>query len=307
MSLYNQEYNKDNVILRYILVALLADLKNEVYYYNRIDEDNYKKIEIPFYYSLTGNERFLTDNFLYDTKDNGKAKGDYEIVPRGVLQMSSMSISMENMTNKYVRSELVKEIEGELKTFNFETKFLPIDITIDATIVCSSNLELLKATESIISKLHRSTVYQVDLGMFRVEAIYKVPNDYSQEKLFEFSFDDKKEFKITFPIEVQTFMPVFQSGILLSEIDELIEKVGSGVGMIRDGKIKFGGTFNSFNTTINNIDIAPTESIKSNQPGSVNSSPTQGKIYSVDELTYTNPNTEFDKSKSWRNTNLGDK
>ena len=54
MSAYNQEFNKDNTILRYIIVALLAELKDKVYYYNQIDEDTLKKIPVPFFYSITG-------------------------------------------------------------------------------------------------------------------------------------------------------------------------------------------------------------------------------------------------------------
>ena len=34
MSAYNQEFNKDNTILRYIIVALLAELKDKVYDYH---------------------------------------------------------------------------------------------------------------------------------------------------------------------------------------------------------------------------------------------------------------------------------
>ena len=37
MSAYNQEFNYDNTIIRYIIVALLAELKDKVYYYNQID------------------------------------------------------------------------------------------------------------------------------------------------------------------------------------------------------------------------------------------------------------------------------
>ena len=65
MSAYNQEFNKDNTILRYIIVALLAELKDKVYYYNQIDEDTLKKIPVPFFYSITGDGRFLMDNFLW--------------------------------------------------------------------------------------------------------------------------------------------------------------------------------------------------------------------------------------------------
>ena len=92
MSSYNQEFNKDNTILRYIIVSLLAELKDKTYFYNRIDEDTLSKVNIPFYYSVTGGERFLTDNFLYKPIDEGYAIGDYEVVPRGVIQLDSVSI-----------------------------------------------------------------------------------------------------------------------------------------------------------------------------------------------------------------------
>ena len=80
---------------------------------------------------------------------------------------------------------------------------------------------MLKVTESIMSKLYKATFFQIDLGMMRVQASLEVPEDYSQERLFEYAFNDKKEFNVTFPIEVKTFMPVFENGILLSEIIEM--------------------------------------------------------------------------------------
>ena len=89
MSLYNQEYNKDTIVLRYIIVATLAELKSQLYYYNLVNDEGVK-VEIPFYYSTTGEERFLQDNFVYDTVDQGKAIGDYETVPRGVLQLQGL-------------------------------------------------------------------------------------------------------------------------------------------------------------------------------------------------------------------------
>jgi hypothetical protein len=303
MSVYNQEYNQDNVVLRYILVALLADLKNSVYIYNQIDEDTVKKIDIPFYYSVTGNERFLLDTFLFSAEENGKAIGDYELVPRGVALMSSLAIDSGSMTNKFVRAEFVKTIDsGELKTFNLETNFLPLTMTFDMTVVCSNNLEMLKVTESVISKLYKSNFYQVDLGMFRVEASYQVPEDYSQEKLFEFSIDDKKEFKVTFPIEVQSFIPVFEYGILLPEINELIEgNTDIGVGLYRNGAIRFGGIYQEFDTSINDIELSPDRSLESNKANSFNDTPSRGKVYSINELTSKAIDKESPGSKAWRN------
>jgi len=309
MSSYNIETNKDNTILRYVIVATLAELRNKVFYYNRIDEDTLLKINVPFYYSVTGNERFLLDNFLYDAIDNDKAIGDYEVVPRGVLKLSSLSINPGNQTNKFIKGEFVREVSGVLKTFSLDTSFLPLDISFDVTVVCSNNLEMLKVTESIISKLYKTTTYNVDLGMFRVQAGMAVPEDYAQEKLFEFGLNDKKEFSVTFPIEIQSFIPVFEHGVLLSEIDELTKNVDPnrpGVGMIRSNSngelgVYFGGIFQKFEYTIDDIRKAPDRNMFSNR-GYVNpDSIITGEVFLENETDSSQIEPESPDSKEYRN------
>ena len=264
MSAYNQEFNKDNTILRYIIVALLAELKDKVYYYNQVDEDNIKKISVPFYYSITGDGRFLMDNFLFDAEAKGKAIGDYEVVPRGIIQLTGISIDSGSQTNKFARSEFVQEWEGVLKTFSMETNFLPLNMSFDCTVVCSSNLEMLKVTESLMSKIYKNTLFQIDLGMMRVAGTFAVPEDYAQNRLFEFQLNDKKEWSVTFPIEVQSFMPVFESGILIPEVSLMTRAAikanpnAQGVGMLRSGSsnelgIFFGGIFQKFEYTSESI------------------------------------------------------
>jgi hypothetical protein len=260
MSAYNQEYNKDNTILRYMIVALLAELKDKVYYYNQIDEDTLKKIPVPFFYSITGDGRFLMDNFLYDAEAKGKAIGDYETVPRGIIQLTGISIDSGNQTNKFARGEFVQEWEGILKTFSLETNFLPLNLTFDCTVICSSNLEMLKVTETLMSKLYKNNLFQVDLGMMRVQGNFSVPEDYTQNRLFEFQLNEKKEWSVTFPIEVASFMPVFENGILIPEVSLMTKAAiksnptASGVGMLRSGAdnelgIYFGGIFQKFEMT----------------------------------------------------------
>jgi hypothetical protein len=309
MSAYNQEFNKDQTILRYVIVATLAELRDKVFYYNRIDEDTLQKINVPFYYSVTGNERFLMDNFVYDAIADGKAIGDYEVVPRGVLQLSSLAIDSGSATNKFVRGEFVREVCGKLRTFSLETNFLPLNMTFGVTVVCSNNLEMLKVTESILSKLYKTTTYSVDLGMFRVQASMAVPEDYSQDRLFEFALNDKKEFNVTFDIEVKSFVPVFENGILLSEIDDLVRKANcdaDGIGMIRSNSVgelgvQFGGVFQKFEYSVNDIKKAPIEGTYSNK-GYINPDDIRTGGPFVESSTDSAPiQPESPESKEYRN------
>jgi hypothetical protein len=269
MSAYNQEFNRDNIVLRYITVATLAELQNKVYYYNQVDEDTQVKVPVPFYYSVTGNERLLLDVFTFGAKESGKAEGDYEVVPRGMLQMTGGTIESGNMTNKFVRSEFVREFGGQLKTYSLETAFLPITMSFDCRVICSNNTEMLKVTESVMSKLYKATHFQVDLGMMRVQASMEVPEDYGQNRLFEFGLNDKKEFEVTFSIEVKSFMPVFEGGILLAEIAEMTKDTADnpnrdGIGMFRNGEIRFGGVIQQANYSIDDMSKAPSNAAFSN-------------------------------------------
>ena len=312
MSVYNQEFNKDNTILRYIIVALLAELKDKVYYYNQIDEDTLKKIPIPFFYSITGDGRFLMDNFLWGAEEAGKAIGDYESVPRGIIQLTGISIDSGNQTNKFARGEFVQEWEGILKTFSMETNFLPINMSFDCTVVCSSNLEMLKVTESLMSKIYKNTLFQIDLGMMRVAGTFAVPEDYAQNRLFEFQLNDKKEWSVTFPIEVSSFMPVFEMGILIPEVSLMTKSAikanptAQGVGMLRSGTnnelgIYFGGIFQKFEYTEDSLLKVQPGGTFSNQ-GYINPDSIQtGPRYNESQITSAPIVPESLESLNYRN------
>lgn len=269
MSSYNLEYNKDEVVLRYVIIALLAELKDKIYFFN-IKDDTKLKINIPFFYSVTGNERFLLDAFLFGAEENGEAVGDYDVVPRGVIALSSSAIDAGSLTNKFVRTEFIKEYNGELKTFSLNTMFVPMLLGFECTVITNSNLEMFKATESLISKLYKNNNFYVDLGGFQVQATFSLPEDFEQEKLFEFSLNDKKEFNVKFSIEVRVDYPVFEGGILLSEIDQII-RVSQfnpdlmGVGVYRDGGIYFGNIIEKFDANVDDIRKSPVDGLLSNQ------------------------------------------
>tara|TARA_R100000081_G_C4779139_1_gene150402 strand:+ start:31 stop:996 length:966 start_codon:yes stop_codon:yes gene_type:complete len=314
MSAYNQEFNKDNTIIRYLIVALLAELEKKVYYYNQVDEDTLTKINIPFLYSISGNERFLLDNFMFDAEAQGKAIGDYEVVPRGMIQMNSMSIDSSAQTNKFTRGEFVREYKGVLKTFALETNFLPITMGFGVTVVCSNNLEMLKVTEAVISKLYKTTLFSCDLGMMRVQASMAVPEDYQQDRLFEFGLNDKKEFQVTFDIELKSFMPVFETGVLLPEITKMTQDAissnpdAAGVGLFRcnsNGEmgILFGGVFQKFQFTDQDIRLAPPDAIESNtryvDPNKVQT----GGPFDEREIDSSKVVPEPAASKTYRNAN----
>ena len=212
MSSYNLEFNKDNSIIRYIIVAFLSEMHNTIKFTNIIGEDEKVEISIPFYYSVTGSERFLIDAFLKDVlvdENNDNAIGTYDQVPRGIVQLDSISIDAGSLVNKFVRAEINQKINNELKTFSYETAIIPLIFSFNVVILANNNIEMFKITESLIRTFYKNKTFQIDLGGYRVAGNIKLPEDIQHNKLFEYGFTDKKLHQLEFGIEVYSFLPDF--------------------------------------------------------------------------------------------------
>ena len=269
MNEYNQKYNKDDVFIRSMIVALLAEMSKKIYYYNREDDGSVTKISVPCLYSITGGERFLRDEFYYDALEEGKAIGDYERVPRCMVNLSGININAAEQTNKYNHTKIVRESNGVLRTCLLNVEWIPVSLSFSCKIICSNNIELFKITECVISKIYKNPNYfKVDFGMFNVDGCLTVPADYSHSIPTEFGFSDKKEFSMEFNVEMKSFIPAFEHGLLICEIDELLSKLPVGEhGLVQyrpnengEFEMRIGGVFESFRlsgymSTINESDI----------------------------------------------------
>ena len=226
MSDYNQKYNKDDVFIRDMIVCLLAEMNKKLYIYNRLDDGSVQKVPIPCLYSITGGERFLKDEFYYDALEQGKAFGDYEKVPRCMMNLTSFSVNAAEQTNKYNRTKIVRESQGVLRTLYMNVEWIPVVLSFDCRVICANNIELLKVTEAIVSKIYKNPNYfKVDFGMFNVDACLSVPPDYSHELPQEYGLNDKKEFSTSFSVEMKSFIPAFEHGLLMCEIDEMLLQI----------------------------------------------------------------------------------
>ena len=226
MSDYNQKYNKDDVFIRSMIVCLLAEMNKKMYVYNRLDDGSVQKVDIPCLYSITGQERFLKDEFYYDALQQGKALGDYEHVPRCMVNLTSFGVNQAEQTNKYNRTKIVRESQGVLRTLYLNVEWIPVTLSFDCRVICANNIELFKVTEAVVSKIYKNNNYfKVDFGMFNVDACLSVPPDYNHELPQEFGLNEKKEFSTSFSVEMKSFIPAFEHGLLMCEIDELLLQI----------------------------------------------------------------------------------
>jgi hypothetical protein len=75
-------------------------------------------------------------------------------------------------------------------------------------------------------------VGHLDEGTYRITSYYALPDDYTQERPLNFTFEEKEEYKITFPIEVYSFIPSFDA---INESFDAINEVGGKRGVSGKG------------------------------------------------------------------------
>lgn len=226
MASYNQKFNSDDSVVRHIIIGFLADLNSKVYFYRQLTEDKRVIIDVPFYYSITGDDQFLRDQFLFTTAsgpdcmpDKGFADGNYDSVPRGVASINSLSIDSSKLVNKRTPGTYTRMNEnGAMEGYTAEFDMIPITIGFDIEVIVSSTLDSLKITESIIKHLYKSNYFNVEVGhmdegTYRISSYYALPDDYSTDRPIGFTFEDKELYKINIPIEVNSFIPSFELGI----------------------------------------------------------------------------------------------
>jgi hypothetical protein len=218
MAVYDLHFNKDDVAIRNILIGLLATLNDSIKWYNQIGTSVEDKllIDVPFYFSTTGTERYLQDNFLNNIDfdpDMLQAEAFYNQIPRGIVQFTGFSIETQAIVNKYVRMNYLKtEDDGTLNTYNAEAFMVPIIMNIDTEIYVDSILDQLKCSEAVIKTFYKAKAFQVDVAYTRIPCLITFPDEQTHDRTVEFSFNDKKEFKVVFSLEVKSHIPVFKSG-----------------------------------------------------------------------------------------------
>jgi hypothetical protein len=225
MASYNLRYNSDDSAIRHLIIGFLADLNNKVYFYRQLSNTERVRVDVPFYYSITGDDQFLRDQFLFTTAsgpncmpDAAFADGNYDSIPRGVANLTSVGIDSAKLVNKRTVGNYTKmNTEGAMEGYTAEFDMIPITLGFDVEILVSSTLDSFKITESIIKRLYKSNYFNVEVGhlnegTYRLAAYYAFPEDYTQERPIEHTYEDKDKYKITFTIEINSFMPSFNWG-----------------------------------------------------------------------------------------------
>jgi hypothetical protein len=242
------KYNTDDVHSRAVIIGLVNLLNTRVQYTNVLSDTNVDVVTVPFFYSMTGDERFLQDYFLEwnDCIHPKIADGNYDVIPRGIVTLTGNTINTSAMTHRFVRGSYVKEINGQLQTFNAFLNPIPLSMTFDVQIETDTNLDAFKIQQSIIETFYKTQVYSVSYKGFRVPCQVGFPEDYGLDKTFEFTYQSDAKIQIKFSLTVETYLPVVDPTTERKNSNRITSQGGPGLGLAAfNDKAILGFTFNT--------------------------------------------------------------
>lgn len=209
---FNEKFNSDDVLYRNIIVGLLNLLNRKIIYFQTIGPDEVKELSVPFFYFMYQDERFMQDFYQLNGVDcDGPqfAEGNIDPVPRGVLNMTSMTVNSASLTNKFVRGTYNKEVDGTIKAFSAFLNPIPLTLLFEVEIICSSFTEAMKIIQQTIDTFYKVAIFAIEYKGLRVPCQVGFSQDYTIEKPVTFSYGEDNTITMKFTLEMETYQPVF--------------------------------------------------------------------------------------------------
>jgi hypothetical protein len=208
--------NVQDIFLRNAALSMI-DLLNRQVIIQLKRGDTIEDHEIPFYYNFGGDEGFMKDFFIdlpTDCKYPNHAEGNYEILPRGIVTLSSFAIKPADNTNKFVRGSFNEESRDEngqkiLKAFSARLFTLPMALTFNVKIESDNINKTFKIMEKIFDFYYKNQVRYFQFRGVRVPAQITFPDTAQFTKNYNFTYTDANTVSISLDINMETYFPSF--------------------------------------------------------------------------------------------------
>ncbi len=204
---FEKSFNYDDVFLRSATVGFIAQFHRKLTWENRFD-DKTSIVTVPFYYSMTGDERFLLDAFLDDTVGN-RPELNIDPKPRAIVTLTNRTTKTSEFTNPNVPIQVYKDVDGQLQKTTSKYRVIPIKLTFDISISLNTEIELFKCEQSIWNLFYLYRYFKFEYNYFRLDAHMQLPDNNNTEIAREIgglNGEDIKSIKLS--VDVHTYYPV---------------------------------------------------------------------------------------------------
>lgn len=204
-----ERFNMDDVFLRDLTMCVLDTLEGRVKWKNRFSSGDVD-VSVPFYYSMTGDDRFLLDSFSDDVVSSNRFVDlNTDIIPRGHITLTNWVIRSDEFRNPNVWLRNVTEDSVEVRRTLNKVRAIPITATYDLVILLKSEIDVFKCSQSVMNTLWLYKFMYFEHNYMNIDAVMTQPDNNGIEILREKNLKSDNTIKITASLEVQTFYPSF--------------------------------------------------------------------------------------------------
>lgn len=237
-----ERFNFEDVFFRDLTVCVLDTLEGQVKWINRFTSGD-RYVQVPFYYSLTGDERFLLDSFSDDiVSENRFIELNTDIIPRGHLTMTSFNIKSDEFANPNVWLRMVVENEIEMRKVLSRVRAIPITVNYDLEILLSNEIDTFKCSQALMDTMWLYKFMYFEHNFMNIDAVILMPDNNSIQMSREKNLTSDNNIILKCSFTVETYYPSFRKDRVI--LDGYPRAYGDGM---RDSNgFSMTGGFSSF-------------------------------------------------------------
>ena len=285
----HQRYNNENILVRAVIAGVLNILNNKITYEQVWSSNDIETVEVPWYYNMSGDERFMQDFYTHygDCIAPKPADGNFDMIPRGVITYTGSEIDSARTTSRYVQANFLKEVNGQLQSFRAFLYLIPLNVNFDCEIWLDTQITGLKVEQMIREVFYKTITFYIFYKGLRMGCSVGFPESVTLEKNINYSFEQDNKIKLTFNLQVEAYQPVFDNTTEV-EADSYMKGIGYRLvdkkDLDNDGEIIITTDYNNKivpkgiplviewdykqeNAVINRVDVAwtlTTDNVKTN-------------------------------------------
>jgi hypothetical protein len=295
-------FNFEDVFFRDLTVCVLDTLEGQIKWINRFTSGDVF-VQVPIYYSLTGDERFLLDSFSDDiVSENRFIELNTDLIPRGHLTMTSFNIKSDEFANPNVWLRMVVENEFEIRKVLGKVRAVPITVNYDLEITLSSEIDTFKCSQAILDTLWIYRFMYFEHNFMNIDAVLTMPDTNSIEMMREKNLTSDNNIKLKCSFTVETYYPAFRRDRIIDE--GYSREYGSGMSD-GNGFALTGGVSDYFDTNDTNTVFAGGNTINTNTGGNTINTNSGNTINTNTGGNTNSGNTINTNSRNTINTNSG--
>ena len=234
-------FNFEDVFFRDLTVCVLDTLEGQIKWLNRFTSGDVF-VQVPFYYSLSGDERFLLDSFADDVvSENRFVELNTDMIPRGHLTMTGFNIKADEFANPNVWLRMVVENEVEIRKVLGKVRAVPVTVNYDLEILLSSEIDTFKCSQAIMDTLWIYKFMYFEYNFLNIDAVILMPDTNSIEMAREKNLTSDNNIKLKVSFTVETYYPAFRS----DRVNDIGYPQHYGTGMVDGNGFALAGGVSS--------------------------------------------------------------